>query len=466
MQARAAEGGQVRAILGIHARHRLGVGPAPAAPGLLPDGDPNTLVEARPLRDALDRLCREKGDGGEATLRGLAADYVALWARTFRTLVVHLRGRPERALALFAEEVYPFLCGDRLAARVESVEAGRARLLLAHDLPDAYLAGLVESFVRLSRARAVCTVLGKGAGGAVQLEVRYRVEGADRVARLTQHLASLRIPLLAAAFLSALLGISMAYREVGALQPWRVLAVLVGAVAAQGAANALHDLRNPHPAGPLGPVRMGRRALRATVYGGYAAAGALGLLLAVQAPVVVLFAAAGLVVSVLFGKFRNQGYGPLLAGLTYGPLVTEGALHGVAPGAADHLAHLAYALLSVPLGALAAAILYLDDLADRPLDEAGGQRTLVVRLPRRRHLAGYAVLVGGAMLLLLGALYVLAPATTLLAAILGPAAIALAVSVHNHIDDPHGLGPARLGTLALHIAASALLALAILGVLP
>jgi 1,4-dihydroxy-2-naphthoate octaprenyltransferase len=413
--------------------------------------NPNTLLPALPLRQALERLRQEKG---EAAVRALAADYAALWARTFRTLVVHLRGRPERALALFAEEVYPFLRGDRLAARVASVAPGQARLILAHDLPDAYLAGLVEAFVGLSRARVECAALGNGL-----FEVRYKVEGTDRLARLSQHLASLRIPLLLAALLSVLLGIVLAHREAGALEPWRVAATVLGGLAAQAAANALHDRRSPHPAGILGPARPSMRALKAILLAGYAGAGALGLLLAIAAPTVLLFAAAGLVVSVLFGRFRAQGYGPILAGVTYGPLMALGALYAVAPGAHDHALHLLYALVTLPLGALAAAILYLDDLADRPLDAAGGQRTLLVRLPRQIHLAGYVVLLAGALAALLLVLNSLAPAFQPLAVALAVPAAALAVQVRRHLDDPHGLGPARLGTLALlAVTAAALVA--------
>jgi 1,4-dihydroxy-2-naphthoate octaprenyltransferase len=435
----------VRAILGAHAARRTGADVLPA--------NPNALAPAPPLREALENLQREKG---EAAVRAVAADYAALWARTFRTLVVHLRGRPERALSLFAEEVYPFLRGDRLAARVEAVAPGRARLILAPGLPDAYLAGLAEAFAGLSRARASCTALGNGL-----FEVRYKVEGADRLARLSQNLASLRVPLLVAALLSMLLGIVLASREVGALEPWRVAATLLGGLAAQAAANALHDRNGPHPAGLLGPVRLSARALRAVQLSGYALAGALGLLLAIAAPAVLAFAVAGLVVSVLFGRFRQQGYGPVLAGVTYGPLMAEGALYAVAPAAQDHALNLLLSLATLPLGALAAAILYLDDLADRPLDEAGGQRTLLVRLPRRIHLAGYVTLLAGGLGALLLVLDRWAPAAQPLAVALALPAAALALTVRRNLDDPHGLGPARLGTLALLVATAALLTLSL-----
>src|SRR5205823_4731692 len=150
-----------------------------------------------------------------------------------------------------------------------------------------------------------------------------------------------------------------------------------------------------------------------------------------------------------------QGYGPLLAGITYGPLMAAGAFAAVAPAGLAPLLRAGPLLAMLPLGAFAAALLYLDDLADRPLDEAGGQRTLLVRLPRRIHLAGYALLLAGGAGTLLLALNRLAPAAQPLAVALALPAAALCVQVRRHLDDPHRLGPARLGTLALLVAGAA-----------
>ena len=151
------EHGQVRAILGRHAGASLPGGAS----------DPTLLVPASVLRRRLEGL-------PDAEQRRLAHDYVALWRRTFRTLANHLRGRPGRALALFAEEVYPFLRGDRRAARVERRAAREARVLLADDLPAPYLCGLLEGFVGLSGASVVARADGAGA-----FTVAFRVAAAD-----------------------------------------------------------------------------------------------------------------------------------------------------------------------------------------------------------------------------------------------------------------------------------------------
>lgn len=444
--------GQVRAILWRHALRPDAAGAGagarvvaePAVPAPLPD--PNALVPAADLVERLAVL-------DEAAQRRLAADYVRLWARTFRTLVTHLRGRPERALALFADEVYPFLRGDRLAARVQDAGHRRATLVLAPGLPDAYAAGLAESFVALSGARASATVTAPGT-----VAVAYQVVSADRLARIAQHAAGLRLNLVLASLVAAALGIALAAAQRAPVPASRAAAVLLGIAAAQVAGNALHALRHGHPAGPLAPLRADPRALRAqlALAGAVAAATAAWLALT-GAPLVLLFAAAGLGAGVLYAPLRDRGLGPAVTLVLYGPLIVEGALHAFAMGAhpADHVALLPWTL--VP-GALAAASLYVDDLADAPLDEAGGKRTLAVRLPRRSQGVVYTALLslGLAPLLWLVARPGYAWATLAVAML----ALALALQVRRALDDPRRLAPARLGTQALHVGATALAAVA------
>ncbi len=419
----------------------------PALPQPVPD--PNALL---PAGDLAAQLALRSPD----EQRRLAGDYVALWARTFRTLVLHLRGRPERALALFADEVYPFLRGDRLAARVESAGHRRATLVLAGGLPDAYLGGLAAAFVGLSGAQAEATAPAPG-----RIEVTYRVAPADRVARLAQHAASLRLNLVVAALLAAVVGIALADGQGAALPAKRVLLVLAGVAAAQLAANALHALRHAHPAGPLAPLRGGRTAVLAQLVGTGLLAVACGVWLALTgAPLVLLFAAGGLGAGLLYAPLRDRGLGPLVTLILYGPLIAEGALHAFAVGIhhVDHVALLPWTL--VP-GALAAATLYVDDLADAPLDEAGGKRTLAVRLPRRSQGVVYTALVSVGLVPFVAVAGSRPLAFALLACAV--AALALAFQVRRALGDPRRLAPARLGTQALHVTATVLVSLVVGG---
>lgn len=421
----------MRAILGRHAQ--------PDAAGRA--GDPTLLVPAGTLRRALEPLA------GPAQ-RALAHDYVRLWARTFRTLARHLRGRPERALALFAEEVYPFLRGDRRAARVERLGAHEARVLLPADLPAEYHAGLLEAFVGLSGARAVARP--EGGAGSEAFAVAFRVAPGDRLARAAQSLAALRVPLLLCAVLSAAVGVAFGAAAAGEADLPLAGAVVLGVLAAQAGANALHDLRRP-AAGPFHPVRLGRPALRAIAAGAYAAAAACGALaVAASGPLLLAFVAAGLALGLLYARVRGQGLGPAVAGLTFGALVPAGAAYAMD---GDLASSLVAAGLAAPLGLMAAALLLLDNMADRPLDEAGGQRTLAVRLGGAHQATAFAGLVACALAWLAATSWPwFSPFPMAAAALLALPAGWLAVRVARNADDPRALGAARLAALLLLLA--------------
>lgn len=444
--------GSVRAVLLDHLRS--------SQPGLrgVPADDPGMLVPAAEFASQLDQVARTHG---EAALRRLAHDYVALWARTFRTLVKHLRGRPERTLQLWCEEVYPFLRGDRRAARLERRGRNEAHVLLADDLPAPYLAGLLEAFVALSGADAHAKAIGRET-----FTVTYHLHPSDQAARAVHWIAGLRIPLLATAGLAALTAIAWT-AAAGAFDPLRALIVLVGTVAAQSGANALHDLREKE-LGPLAAPRTGRAWRWFQAVGSYLVAGGALTFLTVTGHFGLLgFAAAGLLLGVGYALLADHGLGPLIAIIAHGPLILLGTAWAMEPSivATD------WPVLTVTglaPGLLAATMLSLGDLADRPLDEAAGRRTLAVRLPQTRNV----------VLLALLALAGAATAAAVIGRITQPPlalwflpsfgiALALAREVHLSLDDPHGLARARATAMGLHMVTTLLLAALILqGVSP
>ncbi len=443
----------VRAIALRHlaSRHRPGVGlDAGGAAG--DPGDPARLVPAGPFGAALQEL---EDRQGAAALRELGHDYARLWARTFRPLVRHLRGRPRDALNLFASEVYPFLRGQARAARIERAGPRDAVVLLAPDLPPAYLEGMVAGFVELTRAEATCRHL-----GGERFEVSYAVAQADRLAWLGLQFASLRVPFIVAAATAALVGLGIA-GATGYTDSLRVAATLIAVLAVQGGANALHHLRTRRPRGPLSPPEPPSAWYRVWMVSGYGVGSLIGLWLAKDAPGLALAGTAGLGLSILYARLHDVGFGPAVAGITYGPLITLGALHALV-GWSNPDVHVVGLLASIPLGLLAAALFYVNDLADRPLDEAAGKRSLLVRLPRSGHAAGFALLVGVGLAGLAAVLVVTLSTDALpliLLAAASLAAIRLVQMVQQNVDDPAGLAGARFGALALHAIAGAILLL-------
>lgn len=410
----------MRAILWQH----LGQATGQAVPTF---EDPNELVDVAPFAQRVEALNPEDQDA-------LGRDYALLWARTFRTLVRHLRGHPERALAVFAQEALPYLLGQRVAARIEAATGERTRILSDAPLPIDYLAGMAAGFAALAGAQAQTQVIdGK------TIDVQHRLRARDRTARLVRRFAQLRIPLLITSLLAACVGLALAGSDTAT--PYDVAAILVGTLAAQSGANALHDLRSKRPQHGLSGSQLSRPWLLFQAMGSYAvAASALAWLLPGR-PLLLAFAASGFLLGGLYVRFKDQGWGPALATLTHGPLTVLGAAYG-----AGHHLDLTALLASAPTGFLAAAILYLDDLADSPLDEAAGTRTLVLRLPAARRLWMLILLLATAFL----AIIALRPQGIMLAAValLAGTAFILAQDVRRHLDDPTGLAWARSGLLA------------------
>ncbi len=361
-----------------------------------------------------------------------------LWARTFKTLTRHLRGRPDRALGVFAEEIYPFLRGRRLAARIEA--GPPTRLIIDEDLPGEYVAGLVEGLLELTGAQPHIEVAGP------TLVVRYRMHRADQIARIIHQAAQLRIPLLATSGAAASVGLAIA----GA--PWLLWAVILsGTMAAQSGANAIHDLWRPGPRNVLGAPRLGKRWLWFQAAGSYTLAAAALSWLIQSRPGVLAFAAAGVAFGAAYSQLRDLGWGPAIAAVTHGPLIVWGAAYAAGASWGPQWA------FALPTGLFAAAMIYLDDLIDRPLDEASGNRTLVVRLtPRARLLGHQALMAAGAGLSLgLGAAmgrWSLAMGTALLATW-------TMVEVRQNADDPRGMTTARALGFATFLMAAAHLTL-------
>ncbi len=428
--------GRVRAILWQHLQATHAHLP------LCPASDPNDLVDAAAFASVLGQLSPEQ-------MRDAAHAYTALWRRTFKTLVRHLRGRPRRALGLFVDEVHPFLRGTRLAARTEGTE--HVRVITPGDLPSEYEAGLIESFVATSGAHASAEAEGAGA-----FRVQWHIAASDRLAVVVESIARLRVPLLLTATLAALVGVALAIP--GGVYWLDAVTVVLGTLAAQAGANAVHDLRRPTVTSPTAAPGLPRWMLWSQFGAGLGVAtAAMARFLWLDRWAVLAFAAVGVLIAWTYGRLRDTGLGPLTAAATHGPIIVWGTLAALGT-AIPHPSTLA--LGTLPTTLLAAAIVVVDDLADRPLDEASGHRTLVVRLPPARNVTLFAVLMLAGVAATTTGLWLLAPALGIAAAILFAPAIIVVRRVATTLGDPRGLAPARLATVIVYATAAILLVLA------
>ncbi|HET9251124.1 MAG TPA: 1,4-dihydroxy-2-naphthoate polyprenyltransferase [Candidatus Eisenbacteria bacterium] len=218
-------------------------------------------------------------------------------------------------------------------------------------------------------------------------------------------LHAFRIPTLSASLVPVLVGTVVAWRH-GALEPIAATAALVGAIAIQIGTNLANDLfdfrKGADPPERIGPPRvlpMGWLTASdvrtgivmafgiATVAGAYLVALRGWPVLAIG----VASIAAGLAYTAGPWALAYTGLGDLFVFLFFGFVAVIGTYY-VQTGTVDPEAVLA----AIPVGALATAILVVNNLRDVDTDRAARKRTLAVLLGRGGARAEFAALLGAA----------------------------------------------------------------------
>jgi 1,4-dihydroxy-2-naphthoate octaprenyltransferase len=188
----------------------------------------------------------------------------------------------------------------------------------------------------------------------------------------------------------------------GPVDAWAIAAALFGAVWIQIGANFANDLfdheKGADTAARVGPVRaaasglLTRAQVRAGMIGSFALATAAGVyLMAIGGlPIVVIGVASILSAMAYTGGPWPLGYhglGDAFVFVFFGPVAVGGTAY-VAAGALPALAPWA----GVAIGALATAVLVVNNVRDRLTDGETGKRTLVARFGRAFGVREYAAL--------------------------------------------------------------------------
>ncbi len=200
-----------------------------------------------------------------------------------------------------------------------------------------------------------------------------------------------------------ILGTSLAALE-GRLRPGLAVLALLGALFLQLVSNLVNDLadarrgadgsdrRGPPRAVALGLLPPAAVARAALVLGGLALAVGSVLVVAGGWPILVIgLAALGAAVAYTAGPWPlgYHGLGDLFVFVFFGPVAVAGT-HYVQAG---HLGRFAL-ILGAGVGALATAVLVVNNLRDLDGDRRAKKRTLAVRLGRGGTLAEYLLLTG------------------------------------------------------------------------
>lgn len=443
--------------------------------------DPFARFPLASFQRALVGLDARLGTGDGAVMREAGRRFAAQWARQYRSLARQVRGDPRRALEVLCDEVLPWLLDRPGAARV--TDAGPAGVLarLPPELPEPFALGLLEGVVQATGVEGA-RVARDGERVAVAWEAAAAADARPGPVALLAR--AVRAPFLAASLVPVLLGAALAWKD-GFLSLEHLGLTLLGVASfhlASNAANDYFDHRSRADEANLTPTRfsggsrviqrglLSARAVLAIAAALYGLGAAVGLHIAFRLQgeqgaglaEVLGLGVLGFLLGVLYSappaRLAHRGLGELAVGLGFGPLLVAGSYlvqrAAAGAGAAVSLEALAY---GVPLGALIAAVLYINQFPDRPWDARAGKRNLVVRLSPRRAVDGYAALLALAYASIAAAAVLFRAWPVLLALLTAPLAVRAWLLLRRHHAQPYELLPANAATLAVHLATGLLL---------
>lgn len=200
------------------------------------------------------------------------------------------------------------------------------------------------------------------------------------------------------------------------------------------------------------------RQMWALCLGFYAVAIACGLwLVAWRGTGLLWLGVAGILLSWFYTapplKLVHRGLGEVAVALGFGPVMVLGAYWVQAQQYAWRPL-----VLSLPVALLVMLILYANEIPDRSADASAGKRTLVVRMPKRAVLVGYAASAAVAYLVLVaGAVTGLLPWTALAGLLTIPLAIRVLRTLDRAYDRPYELMAGLQDNVLLHLATGVLL---------
>ena len=152
-------------------------------------------------------------------------------------------------------------------------------------------------------------------------------------------------------------------------------------------------------------------------------------------------------------RIGYRGWGEFVVGLNCGPLVVVGAYYVQA-----QTLSLEALFISIPVGLLIAAVLYINEFPDYACDKETGKDTLIVKVGRERARKGfYFLLMGAYLFIILGAILRIIPWTVLLSLLTFPLAWKAMKIAHSSYANTQRLIPAMSTTVTIHLTAGLLL---------
>lgn len=286
---------------------------------------------------------------------------------------------------------------------------------------------------------------------------------------------TVRGPFFTTSIVPVLLGTSIALWEKAGIDWTRFILSIAVVLACHGGSNLLNDYydhlstnddintnRSPFNGGS-GSIQEGIVVPADVRKGGiicYILSWCLGLVLFLPGkPWGLIFVILGIASGFCYSKFPGLSYmglGELVVGISFGPLIVSSA-YFVQTGYITVLP----ILVSVPIGLLVAAVLYINQFLDFEADKAVNKKNLVVRLGIKGALPYYYFLLASAYLVLVaGVGFHLVPAIALIAFLTLPLAVTAGWQAAKWCDTPKKLLPANAYTIAVQFGVGILLTVA------
>jgi len=414
-----------------------------------------------PFNEAVLFIDRQVGNGDGSMIEEITIASVERWASIFRNLVAQLQGRPQKMMEIFCTEVHPYFLNDPGASQIVESAGDHFVLQMDNGLLESFKTGLIEGFCNIVGAESEI----ERSNGTYRVRWKVRAE-TPRPSRWALFVNATRLPFLTATFVPALLGTAVAWRD-GALNLGLFALTLLGAGLFHLGTNVLNDYFDhrsgadeanltPTPfsggsrliqRGLIEPASLLRLALSLYVSGTV-----VGLVLAaLRGPELLWFGLAGFGLGFLYTappvRLVHRGLGELAVGLGFGPVIVLGSYWVQVQRWSREAV-----LLSIPVGLLIAAVLYINEIPDRMWDAKAGKRTIITRLTPAMSINGYGLLMAAAYLAIVAGVAARAlPVPTLLGLLTVPMAWRAFQGLRRHHAFPYRLIPANATTIFAHL---------------
>jgi 1,4-dihydroxy-2-naphthoate octaprenyltransferase len=287
---------------------------------------------------------------------------------------------------------------------------------------------------------------------------------------------AMRAPFFTASAIPVLVGTALAWNMTGRFDWFKFLLVLIGVPlfnAGTNCANDYYDHRtgndelnvNPTPfSGGSRVIQTGVVPPRQMLFASFFFFGLgsiIGLYLNAVTPgnLILYLGIFGLITGFFYTAapvlIGYRGIGELVVGLDLGTLAIIGAYYVQA-----HSLNWSVFWISLPIGFLVAAILYINQFPDYDADKAVNKKHLVVRLGKKKAVYGYYLLIAGTYLVIAGsAIFKMVTPFVLISFLTLPLSWGAVRILKSHYDKFTELIPAQAKTIQTHLFVGLLLSL-------